>query len=698
MKNTTLILFLFFGFSYSNAQVNLDSMYNVWQERTKTDSTRISAFTEYIYKGYLYSKPDTAIVLANELLEFSIQKDNVKGQIEALGIKGVGYQFKSDYTASLANIQKGYDVAEAAGDKQGMANALNAMGITYFTLSDYSTTLDYYQRSLKIYQEIGDNRGISSAYNNMGHTYETQGEYVKALDYNERSLKINKELGLFKANAATYDNIGTIYREQKNYPKAFENYQLGLAIFEQTEDKRGIAHISGNMGATYLQQGEVVKAMEYSKRALKNAEEIGNKFEMAKALNNIGIIHKMNNNNIEAMDYFKRGLEAREEINNKNGIIESLNNIGEVQLKLGNFYKAIENCKKALDLGKQVSSIRGQKESCDCLYQAYKASGDSSKGLAYIEQLLVFNDSLGEVETSKRLQQMEFTKTKESDSLVQVEKESKVELAHQIEVQQKDKNRNIAVGLGVFFLLLAGGFYGRSRIVQKSKAIIEKEKDRSENLLLNILPAEIAEELKIKGSADARDFDLVSILFTDFKGFTETSAKLTAKELIGEINHCFEAFDHICEKFRIEKIKTIGDAYMAAGGLPVPSNDSVKNTVLAALEMQFFISNRILEKRSLNETPFEMRLGIHTGPVVAGIVGVKKFQYDVWGDTVNTASRIESKGEVGKVNISENTYNLIKNDPDFLFESRGKIDAKGKGKIEMYFVTKVKQEEIHDKK
>ena len=204
--------------------------------------------------------------------------------------------------------------------------------------------------------------------------------------------------------------------------------------------------------------------------------------------------------------------------------------------------------------------------------------------------------------------------------------------------------------------------------------------------MLNILPAEIAEELKIKGKADAWDFDLVFIIFTDFKSFTETSEKLTAKELIGEINHCFEAFDHICEKYGIEKIKTIGDAYMAAGGLPVPSEDSVKNTVLAALEMQSFISERIIEKRTKNEIPFEMRLGIHTGSVVAGIVGVKKFQYDIWGDTVNTASRMESSGEVGKVNISEATYKLLKDDPDFTFKSRGKIEAKGKGEIEMYFV------------
>ena len=156
--------------------------------------------------------------------------------------------------------------------------------------------------------------------------------------------------------------------------------------------------------------------------------------------------------------------------------------------------------------------------------------------------------------------------------------------------------------------------------------------------------------------------------------------------MVNEVNTCFKAFDAICGKYKVEKIKTIGDAYMAAGGLPVPTDDSVKNTVLAALEMQEFISKRKKESDAQGKPAFEMRIGIHTGPVVAGIVGVKKFQYDIWGDTVNTASRIESNGEVGKVNISQATFDLIKNDSQFTFESRGKITAKGKGEIEMYFV------------
>ncbi len=251
----------------------------------------------------------------------------------------------------------------------------------------------------------------------------------------------------------------------------------------------------------------------------------------------------------------------------------------------------------------------------------------------------------------------------------------------------------LIVGVGTTILLIWRNnkkLILRARMLQqevkKATHTIIKEKNKSEELLLNILPADVAEELKETGTAEAKYMESVTVLFTDFKGFTEFSEKLSAEKLVAEINACFSAFDLIMQKFGIEKIKTIGDAYLAAGGLPKANNTHAFDVINAAFEIQQFIAKQKAEKIAAGELFFDIRIGIHTGPVVAGIVGVKKYAYDIWGDTVNTASRMESNSEVGKINISKSTYDIIHEHYNCIH--RGKISAKGKGEIDMYFVEK----------
>ena len=239
----------------------------------------------------------------------------------------------------------------------------------------------------------------------------------------------------------------------------------------------------------------------------------------------------------------------------------------------------------------------------------------------------------------------------------------------------------------ILFLII---FYFKSenedqeRLLEKKNEGLSTEKQKSDNLLMNILPQETAEELKHTGSAKSRSFNMVTVMFTDFKNFTRASETMSPEDLVNEIHAYFSVFDQIMSRHNIEKIKTIGDSYMCAGGLPEQNLSNPKDVVLAALEIQDFMRQKKLEKEAANEMFFECRLGVHTGPVVAGIVGTKKFAYDIWGDTVNVASRMESAGEVGKVNISGSTYALVKD--QFICTFRGKIAAKNKGDIDMYFV------------
>jgi class 3 adenylate cyclase len=217
-----------------------------------------------------------------------------------------------------------------------------------------------------------------------------------------------------------------------------------------------------------------------------------------------------------------------------------------------------------------------------------------------------------------------------------------------------------------------------------SNVELAKEKKKTDDLLLNILPAETADELKRWGVSPARSYESVTVMFTDFKGFTNISEQLTPQRLVSELDLCFRAFDDITGRFQIEKIKTIGDSYLCVGGMPKTNTTHARDVVAAALEMQKYMNVLKQEKQKNNEPFFEMRIGIHSGPVVAGIVGVKKFAYDLWGDTVNTASRMESSCEVGKVNVSGATWELIKHRFHCIY--RGKIAAKNKGEIDMYFV------------
>jgi class 3 adenylate cyclase len=252
----------------------------------------------------------------------------------------------------------------------------------------------------------------------------------------------------------------------------------------------------------------------------------------------------------------------------------------------------------------------------------------------------------------------------------------------------------VANHVTMFVILFLIVYYFKSENARQEKLLETRnvslglEKQKSDNLLHNILPHETAEELKHTGTAKPRRFNMVTVLFTDFKGFTSASENMDPEKLVHEIDFYFSKFDEITSKHRVEKIKTIGDAYLCAGGIPEESSTHAHDVVMAALEIQEFMLQNKKEKESKGESFFELRLGIHSGPVVAGIVGTKKFAYDIWGDTVNVASRMESSGEAGKVNISQTTYQLIQD--HFTCLSRGKIAAKNKGEVDMYFVEGVK--------
>jgi adenylate cyclase len=254
-----------------------------------------------------------------------------------------------------------------------------------------------------------------------------------------------------------------------------------------------------------------------------------------------------------------------------------------------------------------------------------------------------------------------------------------------ISMYASDRERFIDISGNLLFVQVFTGI-----LVQVLSQNLNQERRKSDQLLRSVLPETIADELKQTDRVQPVDYENASVLFTDFVGFTQIAESFTPQQLIEELDSCFGEFDRIAKKHNLEKIKTIGDAYMAVGGVPLANQTHAVDCVLAALEIVQLVSE-LREREMLRSRPYwEIRIGIHSGDLIAGVVGREKFSYDVWGDTVNTASRLESSGVAGRINISGATYELVK---DFFdCEFRGKIAAKNKGEIDMYFVNGIRRE------
>ncbi len=547
---------------------------------------------------------------------------------------------QSQQGSASPTLRKALQCAQKLGEKKLEAQALLNLGIIEFRQvgpRDVPTKL--FLESLELFTNLNDIEGIVRCNLQLGVLNFDIRNFETAINYFENILNTQTENTRMRGLA--HYLLALSFSELKEFEKAEQMFDLAVNEIEQTDNVFHL-QIQAFKGKMYSNKGENERAVEILEAVL---------------------------------------IEHKETISEE-GFAPIFAFLSTAHLQLQHYNKAIQFGKKAynLSLGRGSNTVY-LREAEASLYQAFYAIGKMDSAYFYLEALKLLNDSISSQQVVQRVTEMsgqyEFQQKLRTQKAQQ---ELKDRLAEK-EIERQKLIRNL---LFLGFVLV--GIFAFIFFRQRTK--ISLERDRSDNLLLNILPEEIAQELKENGKAEARNFDMVSILFTDFKGFTEASAKLTAGELVSEVNTCFEAFDAIVEKYNIEKIKTIGDAYMAAGGLPVPTKHSVKNTVRAALAMQTFVTKRKAEHAAKGKPAFEMRVGIHTGPVVAGIVGVKKFQYDIWGDTVNTASRMENHGEIGKVNISKATYELLKDDPQFTFESRGKIEAKGKGEIEMWFVSK----------
>ena len=374
---------------------------------------------------------------------------------------------------------------------------------------------------------------------------------------------------------------------------------------------------------------------------------------------------------------------------------------GDAQRRLENQLAAAEA--KIRELADKLAQATGQSQSIETNYQAQLKEVQAKSQQQITEITTQKEATINDIEqkrqkadsvANQRGRDLALMSREQLEAAMQIETQRRSLAESQLKQTENENQRNVLALIAGFVMLIAILFYIRYRAKNRTAAElsekntrIEEEQKRSDNLLLNILPPAIAQELKTRNKVAAQKYEQATVLFLDFKGFTNVAEQLSPELLVEELDFCFSNFDRIISQYRIEKIKTIGDAYLCASGLS-DKNDSPSDMVKAALEIQDFLLHIKAERLDRGMPFFEARAGIHTGPVVAGVVGSKKFAYDIWGDTVNTAARMQEACEPGRVNVSETSYWLAKY--EFEWQSRGKIAAKNKGMMDMYYVTGIK--------
>jgi adenylate cyclase len=562
-------------------------------------------------------------------------------------------------------------LSERLGWEKGKAIAYFSLGGNYENVYDLPMALKYYLLALKLFRDVGADKGIANVLASIGNIYSSERENEKALDFLSQALKKYEDIGQKNGIARCYCNIGTIYCDGlKNYPKALEYMLRGLELSEEIDDKFSIAINLGNIGGVYECQRNYAMAITYFENGLKLSREIGEVSTIAFNLENIGSLY------LSIVEDGEMG--AGQETFSNNSELAPGKYVSKISIPSGKqalVSGAIRYLQESISIAVKISDLDRMEKCYGSLAKAYKLNGDYKKALEASDNQYAIRDSVFSKDNKEKILKIgmknDYERRRLADSLNTAEKQK-------IAAINLKKQKNYTY-LGIAGILLLGGF---SFFIVRERSKSETARKQSDNLLLNILPEVIAEELKTTGTTTAKHYNNVTVLFTDFVNFTEAGENMSAQGLIDELHTCFKMFDEITSKYDIEKIKTIGDAYLCVCGLPSANPRHAENVVRAAVEINTFMTDRLAKMGS--ERTFAVRIGIHSGSVVAGIVGVKKFAYDIWGDTVNTAARMEQNSEAGKINISETTYELVKD--IFACEYRGEVEAKGKGVMKMYFV------------
>lgn len=576
------------------------------------------------------------------------------------------------------------NTAESDGNKKEQARALALMGVAKYKIDDYTKAKILINQAVVLSEQAADSSNLAFAKYWLANVELNQGQYTKALELYQSAHATATRNNDKKNIARALDGKATIYESLGENEKALEFYKQSLQAAKEVDFKEWYGGITFSLGNYEYRKGNLDAAIARYNEAIQLSETSNNLNNKANCYQQLASVYYDKNNSKEAMKYVQQAMDLFQQTGSMSSFSHSRLLMSTILLSDREYDLSIDLARMSLQEGEAKGETSLQKNSAYVLYYAYVGKGDKAKALQYHEMYHELSEAEHNQDLGKKLTQMELQANFEKERAIAkaVQEKEKAEINAQLE-QQKLVKKASFIGIGLLTVIAGLAIFA---FVQKRRdtQLIAAEKRKSDDLLLNILPAEVANELKESGKSKAKNYERATVLFADIKNFTGAAERLTPDQLVAEIDFYFKNFDEITSKYKIEKIKTIGDAYLCVGGLPIADQDNAFYVVSAALEIQQFMLKVKEEKTRKGEIFFEVRIGIHTGPLIAGIVGLRKFAYDIWGDTVNVAARMEQHGEEGKINISGSTYALIES--KFRCTPRGKIEAKNKGEIEMYFV------------
>lgn len=532
----------------------------------------------------------------------------------------------------------------------------------------------------KIYNQakkINYDKGIIESSYRLGDNYIFQSKLPLAIEFYYLSLKKSEEVKDWTGVAKSKRGIGLVYYTQSNWSKAIEFFEGSLMKYRLTNQIRQVGIQQYLIGISLYSLNRLEKAKLFLDSAISIKKQSNDSVGINECLLGIANIYKAQRNYDTAVQLYNYLLPILSKQKEYVPISLLYCSLSEIEFEKKNYGEALIKAKKAFYFSDLFPELLPKLQASKILYKIYKSTGDFKNAFNFFQTYNVLKDSVenSDFASSISLAQATYEFEKEQ-SAIKTEQEKK-DLNYKLELKNKNRNQLILSIIAFVSILVVVIIIFAYRIVSKQRKV-------SEDLLLNILPKETAMELKKFGKAIPKSHTGVTIMFCDVKNFTTLAEKLTPEQLVEMLDHYFKKFDLILSRLGLEKIKTIGDAYMCAGGLTSQANEAAINMVQAAIEFLNFIDEIETEMIRKYFHSFSFRIGIHTGNVVSGVVGLNKYSYDIWGDAVNTAARMEQNSENGKINISGSTNNLVKN--TFTCVYRGKIPAKNKGEIDMYYI------------